>query len=209
LIPVSNLSGIGIGREAIIIGGGHSAADFRYDLVGDRLIIGLNYHAPEMLLYGDSLRLDYTLYADKAFGEILESGYKEKMNTKIIAHKPLKQTDINKPHEKTDYIYTDEIIDMGIHSSFWYALQIVKDIFKCAIIYVVGIDGYFKNDCAHYYGDTYNGTPLDAVTKSLMHSHFDRIYKSINRRIKDCNNIFKCNKFSALQVPYKLPYGVA
>jgi hypothetical protein len=209
LKTITELSGFGVGREALIVGGGHSAVGFRFDLVKNCTVIGLNYHDNTKLLYGDNFQLDYTVYSDGAFSEILEGGYKEKMNTKVIGHLPVMKNDMNRPHEKTDYFYNENIINMGIRSSLWYALQIANTIFHFDNIYLVGIDGYQKKDNMHYYGDTYNGTALTEQIKKFMLQHFTNCANGISKKVKDWKNIYKCNRFSVVDVPYKLPYAEA
>lgn len=128
---ISDLRGIGIGKTALLIGGGPSSANI--PKIGD---IRINCNFP---FHGE--RVDYVVYYD----EIVESQIRDyPKNYKSIGFEKLGQ----KPN--ADYyatIHEDiDFLDTGFHT-----LQIATKIMQFDQIFLIGYDYKRINDKQHYY----------------------------------------------------------
>ncbi len=154
---ILKLQNIGTEEKVLIIAGGHSVRDFRFDkLPTDIYIFGVNFQFLNKTKYGKDIKLDYQIYTDKSFSDLSE--YMDFGDTKLIGFMPTRPNDANLLSEKANYWFNETVLNME-KDSCYYAIKICHDIMKFDEIYVIGLDRYFENDIIHYWGDefTLNG----------------------------------------------------
>ena len=194
---VSDLAGMGSGARCVIIGGGHSLADFAFDSLGDCYIISTNNHKTEiadMVIYYDGLMQNH--FTSTAINHNIDLvGFK---NNKIDHTIP-----------RCDYYYSyDDIIfgDTGFHS-----LQMADKIFNFDEIYLAGYDYSVRGKSYHYEETVSDAKRMEKFTvQSIgrvkgMYEQYEQDGKKI--KMVWNNKIFNCNEKSGLTTfEYKLPY---
>ena len=212
---ITELKNGGRDRQCLIVGGGHSVADFPFFRLPHNItVIGLNYHDPVFIIHNADFKLDYVIYIDNDFKQIMgQTGYPDNIrgNAKLIGYKSKRKHEINKISDRCNYYYDDETIDInGIQSVLYYALQIANDIMRFDKIFLIGIDNKFVSGESHYWHDKILGnTKTMEITpqqKQLMSKHMHMTYKLFARKT-NYNNVYNCNPDSNVDCwPYGVPW---
>lgn len=207
---ILNLINYGIDRNVLIIGGGTSIKDFRFDLIPDKTwIFGINFQFLNKTNYGHNVKLDLQLYTDKAFADL--SNNMNFDDTILIGHKPTRVNDINLLSPKADYWFNKTVIKTE-RDSVHYAIQICHNIMKFNKIFVIGLDAY-SNGYIHYWNDEFemNGKKYkihETEKKMINKIQFKKMVKYYSE-LKDYNNVYNCNTESKIKVfPFGLPWGI-
>ena len=198
------LKDIGVGKDVLIIAGGTSVKNFRFDKLKDVLYFGVNFQFLNLTDYGQYVKLDYQLYTDKAFSDLsinMDFG-----NTKLIGHKPIRPNDSNLLSKKADYWFNKTIIKTE-RDSCYYAIEICHDIMNFDNIYIIGLDAY-KNWHFHYWLDEF---VMNDISYSLQENQKKMIEKvqfkkmlKYYKELKDYKNVYNLNPNSKIKVfPFK------
>lgn len=198
---ITELNGIGIGRDCLIIGGGMSAKSFDYSGLDDIVTIGVNEAGLE-----SPIDTDYLVYADNAFVRVLK-GYEIPEKTKVICYHGFPW--------KADYNFTCH--DFGsykIESSDnigLKALIIARETMKFENIYLIGFDMRTHvmdgRQQSHFFGDDI-GHNKKYETQQNLDGHFNRLSDMLEQFeiVRDMKNVYNCYAGSALQLfPHGLP----
>jgi len=206
---ILKLKDFGIGKDVLIVAGGTSVKEFRFNnLRTDIILFGINFQFLNKTIYGKNKILDYLLYTDKSFSDL--SPQLDLQTTKLIGHKPTRLNDANLLSEKAAYWFNETIIKTE-RDSCYYAIQICRDIMKFNEVYIIGLDGYLKNGIIHYWGDKFelNETEykIHPNEKKMNEMQLERM-KKYYCELPDYRNVYNCNQNSLINAfPYKLPWG--
>jgi len=187
---IKTLRDIGKDRNCLIIGGGHSVNNLELSAIPRNMyvIVTNNHMLPHanMIVYYDKDMRDY-FNKTKIMPNQLLVGFK---HSDKIDH-----TSNNCTH----YFNYESMVfgDSGFH-----ALQFADQVFGFNNIYLSGYDYSVKGDSYHYNEDKSNKTKQDRfITWSI-----GKVLNQYND-IEWKNNIFNCNRNSALDIfKYGLPY---
>jgi hypothetical protein len=195
---ILKLKDSGIGKDVLIIGGGTSVQNFRFDKLKYMDFFGVNFQFLEKTEYGKNVKLTYQIYADKSFSDL--SKYMYFGNTQLIGFKPTRKNDANQLSVKSNYFYDENTIQLE-RDSCHYAIQICK-IINYNNIYIIGLDGY-SNWKIHYWGDKFsiNGKEYfihENEKKMIEKVQFKKMVKYYDD-LKDYKNVYNLNPNSKIK----------
>jgi hypothetical protein len=203
------LQNFGLNKKVLIIAGGNSIIDFRFDKLSDIIFFGINFQFLNKTKYGKNIKLDYQLYTDKIFSDL--SRYMDFRDTKLIGYKPTQINDVNLLSEKADYYFNENILEFE-KDSCYYAIQVCYDIMKFKKIYIIGLDGYSNNGQIHYWGDKFKLNNIEYKIHENEKKMIEKVqFKKMREYYKKLNNyknIYNCNPYSRITTfRYNLPWG--
>lgn len=197
---ISVLQGFGKGKKCLIVGGGLSVRDFRFDLINGIYVICLNNHMSQlanMIIYSDTEMKKY--FEKHVIGD----------DTVLVGYKYIKPngSEIDRTCERVNYYYGHQDIDFG--DTGYHALQIVDRVFNFNKIYLTGYDYYIGDKTYHHDEDI---SDFNKIKKFIKHSigiglkSNSVLDKYSGLKLK--NKVYNCNKKSAIKcfsygVPYK------
>lgn len=194
------LTGIGKGKNCLIIGGGLSVLEFDFKKLPDNFIrICVNNAIPKHI----QVRIDYLIYNDANFLRLLKE-LKLPDGIKVI-------TSSESPHPIAEYCYWNNDIGCKDNDNTGLrALSIAKNIFQFDNIYLIGFDFHTQvingKEQSHFYGDEY-GEHKKYPERMQVEDHYIALPKFIEQfdKFKNRENIYNCYKESSLKIfPYKL-----
>lgn len=187
---ISELSGIGLGKKCLIVGGGDSLNRFQWGKLDNTYVICLNNHLSQMA--------DMIIYYDKDMKQYFEK-HEISSDTKLLAFKHNDNT-LNHTCDRCTHYY--EYKDMVFGDTGFHALQFADRIFGFEQIYLVGYD--YTHNGLTYHHDEEESDPekLEKFEKWSINIVLGR-YANIDWRHK----IYNCSKDSALDMfEYGVPY---
>lgn len=193
------MTGIGIGRKCLIIGGGLSVKDFDFTGLDNVVKICINNAFA-------NTKIDYLVYNDNAFVRWWKANSIPE-GIKVIG-------EANNPYPKTDYYFRNENIGcVSRDNTGLKAIMIAKKIMNFDEIYLIGFDFHTKEingkKQSHFYGDEY-GENKKYPEFQQVQDHYKHLPKMLEQfdRFPDMQGIYNCNEDSSLKkYPYKLLRG--
>lgn len=203
------LKDLGRGKDCLIIGGGMSVKDFDFSkLPKDMIVLCINNAVP------DNVNIDYLVYCDCCFIDVLKQLDLSRIKN-IISFKDTYYNRLNFKGEIFVYSHCDLSQKVVINDSDNTGIKgivIAKHIMQFDKVYLIGFD--FKIEIidgkkqSHFYGDEV-GKDKKYYEINHLNSHYKRLPQMVKEfdRLKNVDNIFNCNKNSALTLfSYALPF---
>ena len=202
---VSAFSGYGEGRDCIILGGGHSVAAFRFDRVDPRVdLYAINIVDLEKIRYLDRPVLMQFVTDVSNFSQLYTASHGVRVSPICALEDGLKSNEI--AQAMTSYFFSkQDYEDCGVELTFFYAAQILKKIFGYGKIFLTGIDGYFVEGIAHYWGDKVGELSIGSQALSMMQKHFQICAKKLSMIKHKYPFIYQTNKQSIFDFAYGMP----
>jgi hypothetical protein len=190
---VSALANYGKGRRCLIVGGGHSLNEFRWDILPNNIyIICINNHLSQMA--------DMIFYYDKGMKNYFMK-HTIGDDTILIAHRKSEDSTINSTIPRCNYYY-NTINDVEFGDSGYMVLQLVDKVFKFEDVFLIGYD-YKVKDRSYHHNETVSD---EKKINGFVRTSIERVLPKYDT-ISWSNNIYNCNKDSNLKTfKYKLPY---
>jgi hypothetical protein len=194
---INELKNFGLGKKCLIVGGGHSLNEFKWDKIDGMYVICTNDHLSQMaymIIYYDKRMRDYFKKHTIADETIL-IGYK---NDKVDYTIP-----------RCNFYYNNN--DMVFGDTGFHALQFADKIFNFSKIYLIGFDYDTKGESYHHNEEVSNNKRFKDFT-SYNIGKVLKMYNQYKEKGKVCqmkwnNEIYNCNKKSKLTLfPFALPY---
>lgn len=199
---ITALAGAGVGFDLIMVGGGHSVADFDFSRRPGERVMALN----DALYVGGKWHYvpDYICYYDANMIRVLQ-GMKIQKETKVIGY-----NNSMWPGLDFDYRMTDVHPTRQHHCIAAKALVIACNIMRFNRVFLVGIDFTAKEidgkTVSHFQGD-----PIGPGLKYSDETHFKTHLGNLDRteEFTDLHfeNVYNCNPESKLRkYEFKKPY---
>lgn len=204
------LKDIGIGKECLIVGGGMSVNDFDFNKLSSNMVtMCINDAVPA------DVKIDYLVYRDCCFIDVLKGMDLSNVKNIICYRSAFQKKGIDFDGEYYGYSHSDlsqkNVIKDSDNTGIK-GLVIAKHIMNFDKVYLIGFD--FTTEMvdgkkqSHFYGDEV-GHDKKYYEQNHLNSHYKRLPSMVNefKRIKNIDNIFNCNKTSALKLfRYALPF---
>lgn len=200
---ITEIAGCGNGRDAVLVGGGHSTGAFNFKALGNNCdVMSMNdslwmgngwHHVPDFLLYYDANML-----------RVL-AGMKIEPKTKVIGY-----NNSYWPRMDYDYRMSDLVPCRMNYCIAAKALYIAVEIMKYSRAFLVGVDFYTKEvngkESSHFQGEQ-----IGAGKKYSDDAHYKTHLQNLNREGEfealNFDNVFNCNPQSKLKkYAHGMPY---
>jgi hypothetical protein len=180
-------------------------AAFRFDRVDPRVdLYAINIVDLEKIRYLDRPVLMQFVTDVSNFSQLYTASHGVRVSPICALEDGLKSNEI--AQAMTSYFFSkQDYEDCGVELTFFYAAQILKKIFGYGKIFLTGIDGYFVEGIAHYWGDKVGELSIGSQALSMMQKHFQICAKKLSMIKHKYPFIYQTNKQSIFDFAYGMP----